>query len=221
MEILEVRGLSFECNRKKILALGAHPDDIEYGCGGTLLKLSDTGHEIFLYVLTDGAKAASPEVRRQEQEKAALQLKAQEVFWGGFTDAQLPDDHAIITSLEKVVRLIQPDEIYFPYHKDTHQDHRKLSRAALVASRSTTKVLCFDGWSTLDFNPVVFVDIDDVIERKKALLACHASQSQRELEYNQNKIEDAIEATARFRGLQARIRHAEAFLPVRFVREMK
>lgn len=208
-------------SRKKILALGAHPDDIEYGCGGTLLIHSDNGNEVFLYVLTDGAKAADPEVRRQEQNAAASLLKAREIFWGGFTDAQLPDDHAVITSLEKVVRAVQPDEIYFHYHNDTHQDHRKLARAALVASRSTAKVLYFDGWSTLEFNPVVFVDIAEVVERKKDLLACHASQSRRELEYNRNKIEDAVEATARFRGLQARIHYAEAFLPVRFVRDLK
>jgi LmbE family N-acetylglucosaminyl deacetylase len=206
--------------KRSILAMGAHPDDIEFGCGGTLLKSAEQGAEISLYILTDGSKAASAAIRRREQEMAANFLGGADLHWGGFVDAELPDDHALITSMEKVIRAVRPDEVYFHFPGDTHQDHRKLSKAALVASRSITKVFYYDGWSTLDFNPFVFIDIAEVIEKKKRLLACHESQVKRELEYNQNKIEDAIEATARFRGLQAKIRYAEAFLPVRFLRNI-
>lgn len=205
-------------SKKRILALGAHPDDIEYGCGGTLLQYSDLGHHIFLYVLSNGEKAAPPEIRHREQEDAARLLGAKELFWGGFIDAELPDEHHIIQSLDAIVKKVAPDEVYCPFQNDTHQDHRKLARASLVATRAITKVICFDGWSTLDFNPNFFVDIQGVIDRKKSLLACHQSQAKRELEYSKNKIEDAVEATARFRGLQAKIHFAEAFVLVRYLR---
>lgn len=206
--------------KRRILALGAHPDDIEYGCGGTLLKYAALGHEIHLYVLTDGSKAGDPDVRRAEQEAAAGMLGASSLHWGGFTDAELPGDHALIQSMERVIHDVRPDELYFHHDHDTHQDHRKLSRAALVASRTVHSVFYFDGWSTIHFSPTVYVDIADQVERKKELLACHRSQTERELMYNQNKIGDAVEAMGRFRGLQAKITYAEAFLPVRHIRDL-
>jgi LmbE family N-acetylglucosaminyl deacetylase len=202
-----------------ILAMGAHPDDIEFGCGGLLIRLSDKGHCLHLYVLTDGSKAASSEVRRAEQEAAAQYLGA-ELFWGGFEDANLPNDHVIIQSMEQVLKETRPDEVYINYYRDTHQDHRKLAQAALVATRTVTKVFYYDDWSTLNFNPNVFVDIEGVLDRKIELLSKHQSQATREFEHTQNCIKDSVLATARFRGLQAHIRFAEAFLPVRFVRDI-
>ena len=204
---------------KRILAMGAHPDDIEFGCGGLLVRLSDKGYHLHLYVLTDGSKAASSEVRRAEQEVAVRYLRA-ELFWGGFEDANLPNDHLIIQSMEQVLKKVRPDEVYINYYRDTHQDHRKLAQAALVATRAVTKVFYYDDWSTIDFTPNVFVDIEGVLDRKIELLSKHQSQAEREFEHTQNCIKDSILATARFRGLQAHIRFAEAFLPVRFVRDI-
>ena len=59
-----------------ILAIGAHPDDIEIGCGGTLLKYRDKGFSVFLMVLTDGQFGASKEVRKQEQIRSSKILDA-------------------------------------------------------------------------------------------------------------------------------------------------
>jgi LmbE family N-acetylglucosaminyl deacetylase len=207
--------------KKHILAMGAHSDDIEYGCGGTLLRYKDLGHSIYLYVLTDGSKTASVEIRHAEQEEAAKYLGASGLYWGGFKDAELPDELEIIRSMEEVVKHVCPDEVYINYHEDTHQDHRKLATAALVATRSVRKVFYYESWSSLNFNPNVFVDIENVIARKKELLCKHMSQVTREFEHNQNRYEDAVEAAARFRGFQARIHYAEAFLPVRFIRDLK
>ena len=66
----------------RILAIGAHPDDIEAGCGGTLLKYAQNGHRIFLMVMTDGDKGGSSDVRKREQERSAKQLRAEKIFWG-------------------------------------------------------------------------------------------------------------------------------------------
>ena len=206
--------------KKHILAMGAHSDDIEYGCGGALLKYKDIGHNIYLYVLTDGSKTAPADIRRAEQEEAAKYLGASGLYWGGFKDAELPDELEIIQSMEKVIKEVRPDEVYINYCEDTHQDHRKLASAALVATRSVKKVFYYESWSSINFNPNVFVDIADVISRKKELLCKHVSQVTREFEHNQNRYEDAVEAAARFRGFQAHIHYAEAFLPVRFVRDL-
>jgi LmbE family N-acetylglucosaminyl deacetylase len=64
--------------RMNILAIGAHPDDIEYGCAGTLIKYAERGHHIFLLVLTGGQEGGSTETRKQEQEAAAEIMKVPE-----------------------------------------------------------------------------------------------------------------------------------------------
>ena len=66
----------------KILAIGAHPDDIEYGCAGTLLKYGQQGHEVYLCIATDGSCKADPEMRKQEQLESARIMGATDVFFG-------------------------------------------------------------------------------------------------------------------------------------------
>ena len=68
----------------KILAIGAHPDDIEFGCGGTLIKYGLKGHDIYLLVMTEGGMGGNQVERRKEQEEAAQLLGARELFWGGY-----------------------------------------------------------------------------------------------------------------------------------------
>jgi len=65
-----------------VLAIGAHPDDIEIGCGGTLLKLKQQGHKVYMLVMTRGESGGCPEKRLQEQEAAAEYIGAEEIFWG-------------------------------------------------------------------------------------------------------------------------------------------
>jgi len=74
-----------------ILAVGPHPDDIEIGCAGTLIKYAQKGHDVFLLIITRGGKGGDGEVRYAEQLKAAEIIGARDVFWGGFEDTKLPD----------------------------------------------------------------------------------------------------------------------------------
>ena len=73
-----------------ILALGAHPDDIEYGCAGMLTKYAQKGHAVYLFVASDGALGGDAAVRRAEQADAALVMDARAVFWGGYPDTEVP-----------------------------------------------------------------------------------------------------------------------------------
>ena len=198
-----------------ILAIGAHPDDIEYGCAATLIKYRQQGHRIFLLVVTDGACKGDPEIRRAEQLESARIMGAEEVFFGGYPDTELTCSRDLIMSIEDIALKVEPDFGFVPYPDDTHQDHRALAQAVIPASRSIIRnVLYFDGLSTQNFTPSVYVDIGDVLESKLACLEAHQSQVMNT--YIQDmSIVDIARSAAHFRGIQGRVKHAEAFSPVR------
>ena len=199
----------------KILAIGAHPDDIEYGCAGTLVKYRQQGHEVYLCVVTDGSCKADPEVRKKEQLESARIMGATDVFFGGYTDTELTCSRELIMYFEGIAREIQPDFGLIPYPDDTHQDHRALSQAAIPASRSLIKnVLYYDGLSTQNFIPSVYVDIEDVFETKLACLEAHRSQVMNTY-IKDMSIVDVARSANHFRGIQGRVKYAEAFSPVR------
>ncbi len=197
-----------------ILAIGAHPDDIEYGCAGTMIKYAERGHHIFLMVLTSGQEGGSTEIRQQEQEAAAEIMKVQKVFWGKYHDTQLPLNKELIEKIEEVLGEVKPDLILVNYGDDTHQDHRILTRATMSATRYVRNVLFFEGPTTQNFNPQVFVDISDTLERKFKVLEAHASQVMK-TNIEDMSIVELAQANATFRGIQGRVKFAEAFAPLR------
>ncbi len=197
-----------------ILAIGAHPDDIEYGCAGTLIKYAKRGHHIFLMVLTSGQEGGSTEIRQQEQEAAAEIMKVQKVFWGNYHDTQLPLNKELIEKIEEVLGEVKPDLILVNYGDDTHQDHRILTRATMSATRYVRNVLFFEGPTTQNFNPQVFVDISDTLERKFKVLEAHSSQVMK-TNIEDMYIIELAQASATFRGIQGRVKFAEAFAPLR------
>ncbi len=200
--------------RMNILAIGAHPDDIEYGCAGTLVKYAERGHHIFLLVLTSGQEGGSTETRQQEQEAAAEIMKVQKVFWGDYHDTQLPLNKELIEKIEEVLGEVKPDLILVNYGDDTHQDHRILTQATMSATRYVRNVLFFEVPTTQNFNPQVFVDISDTLERKFKVLEAHASQVMK-TNIEDMYIIELARANATFRGIQGRVKFAEAFAPLR------
>jgi LmbE family N-acetylglucosaminyl deacetylase len=197
-----------------ILAIGAHPDDIEYGCAGTLVKYADRGHRILLMILTGGEEGGSGDERQREQSAAAEIIGAQQVFWGGYRDTQLPLNKELIDKIEEVLVEVKPDLILVNYGDDTHQDHRILTEATMSATRYVRNVLFFEGPTTQNFNPQVFVDISDTLERKFQALKAHGSQVMKTNIENMSIVELA-RANATFRGIQGRAKFAEAFAPLR------
>ncbi len=197
-----------------ILAIGAHPDDIEYGCAGTMIKYAERGHHIFLMVLTSGQEGGSTEIRQQEQEAAAEIMKVQKVFWGDYHDTQLPLNKELVEKIEEVLGEVKPDLILVNYGDDTHQDHRILTQATMSATRYVRNVLFFEVPTTQNFNPQVFVDISDTLERKFKVLEAHASQVMK-TNIEDMYIIELARANATFRGIQGRVKFAEAFAPLR------
>lgn len=198
----------------RILAIGAHPDDIEAGCGGTLLKYAQKGHRIFLMVMTSGDKGGSSGVRKREQEQSAKQLRVEKIYWGGYEDTAVPMGRELIQEIEEVVKEVQPHFIFAHYHDDTHQDHRHLAMSTITATRYTKNVLFYEGPTTQNFSPTVFVDIDQVVEEKVKSIEAHASQVKK-TNIEGLSIVDVIRAGAHFRGIQGRVKNAEGFVPLR------
>jgi LmbE family N-acetylglucosaminyl deacetylase len=199
---------------KTILAIGSHPDDIEFGCGGTCIRLARQGCDVFLLILTDGSAGGDPVVRKREQNDSLKVLGAKKVFWGGFTDTHLPFYQNVISSIESVVKEIAPTHVFVHHGKDTHQDHRHVTTCTVAATRNVPNVLFYEGPTAYDFEPSVFVDIGNCLQRKFKSLSSHKSQVKK-TNINDQSILDIARATAIFRGTQCRIPYAEAFRSLR------
>jgi len=197
-----------------ILAIGAHPDDIEFGCGGTLIKYTERGHRLFLLVMTEGGLGGAASVRAKEQLESKAILGAEDVFWGGYEDTLLLMDLAMISKIENVISKVKPDFIFCNFLDDTHQDHRHLAQATISATRYIRNVLFYEGPTTQNFIPHIFVDISDTLDKKIQALEAHRSQ------VTKTNIEDLTvvelaRSSANFRGIQGRVKYAEAFHSLR------
>ena len=199
-----------------VLAIGAHPDDIEYGCGGMLTKYAERGHDVYLWIASDGALGGDASVRRQEQSDSALVIGAREVFWGDYLDTEIPLTRELIVRLESVIRRIQPRMIFVHFPDDTHQDHRNLAQSTLSATRYVPKFLFYEGPTTQNFTPNCFTDIEKVLDKKLACLEAHRSQVAKTNIEDLTILELAV-SSANFRGIQARVKYAEAFQSIRLL----
>ncbi|MFJ5228805.1 PIG-L deacetylase family protein [Kitasatospora sp. NPDC088391] len=195
----------------RILAIGAHPDDIELGCGATLLKARQDGAAVGLLVLTDGRLGpGDPELRSREQRSAADHLGAT-LYRGGFRDGELVHDAALTGRIEQVLAEFRPDLVLTHAPADSHQDHRAAADATVAAARTHPHLLHYEGPTTLDFHPTVYSDVAGHVPGKLALLRHHLSQV-----VGSRRVDlDALAAQARFRGFQGRLEAAEAFTATR------
>ena len=194
---------------KKVLVIGAHPDDIEFGCGGTLIELARKGFEIVMYVATRGEVGGNYKVRTKEQERSAKIIGAR-VIWGGFADTKLLNNKELIDEIEGVINKIKPEFIFVNFYDDTHQDHVVLSKATITAARYITNLFFYETPTSRNFYPKFFVDIGKVISKKILLLKAHASQLNKTRVKNL-LITESAKSTAIFRGYQARVKYAEGF----------
>lgn len=197
-----------------ILAIGAHPDDIEIGCAGTLIKYGRKGHGIYALVMTGGDLGGDDEVRRAEQSRSNEVMGVKKTFWGGYNDTEIPLDNGIIGAIENVIAEVEPHFIFVNYFHDTHQDHRQLARATISATRYIKNVLFYEVPTTHDFSPSIFVNIGDTLEDKIQALKAHDSQVMK-TNIGDLSIIDVARAQAGFRGVHARVKHAEGFAPQR------
>lgn len=199
-------------NRKyKIMVAGGHPGDPEYGCGGTIARLTALGHDVVLLYLNDGAWETSAPVRIAEAKKACEILKARPVY-AGQANGHAIVDNAHYESFQKIVADENPDAVFNQWFIDNHPDHRAIANLTYEAwNRLKRRFALYyyevsDGEDTMQFNaPTHYVDITAVADTKRAACFAHASQTP-ERYY---ALQDTVAA---FRGMSISCKRAEAFL---------
>jgi LmbE family N-acetylglucosaminyl deacetylase len=198
---------------RSVLAVGAHPDDIELGCGGALAAHDAAGDSVAMLVLTGGEHGAGTLWQRQrEQERAAAALGAT-LIWGGLADCAVAVDAASVALVEEAIGRVGADTIYVHSADDTHQDHRAAAAVTLAAARFQSVVLHYRSPTTTQFQPTLYVDIAAHLGRKLQALGCHRSQ----VEGAALVEPDVVVAAARYFGAEARTGYAEPFAAARFV----
>lgn len=171
-----------------ILAIGAHFDDVELGCGGTLARHVKKRDKAFIYVATTSgfsnyAKRVlrTDKVALKEGKKAAEILKAK-LFCGNFKTLKLEFTEEVSTSLIEIVEKNNIDLIYTHWFGDTHHDHASLAKASLEASRHVKRLLMYrSNWyhSTIDFRGNFYVDVTDTWATKEKAIRVHKSEYHR------------------------------------------
>ena len=212
-------------NGKRILAFGAHPDDIEFGCGAFLLDAAEKGAQLNLIVLSKGEAGTHGEssIREEESQKAANQLGADLQFLPTAGDTRIRTSLELAQEMARRIRSTKPDLILAPTgHLNQHPDHRETNLAVRDAHRlarygktpgledlepHAAQLLLFyeisSGGSDGDGLNSVLVDISSHVEAWKELMQCHASQVK-----NMDYIDLQL-SRARVYGIQAGVHSAQ------------
>jgi LmbE family N-acetylglucosaminyl deacetylase len=163
--------------REHVLAVGAHPDDVEIGVGGILASHRAAGDSVVILTLSRGAKGGEPSYRQSES-LASAELLGARLFLEDLTDTEISNTGPTVSVIERVVAEVNPTIVYTHSVHDRHQDHRATHEATLVATRVVRTVACFQSpSSTVDFRPSRFVSIDGYTDTKLSLIECFRSQA--------------------------------------------
>ena len=193
-----------------ILAIGAHPDDIELGCGGTLLKVVQKGHPVYMYTLTRGGASGKVIRRSNELVDSAKSIGATTLWIDDYEDSKVYLTKELINSIEFFIRKSKADVIYTHPLRDNHHDHRAIAEATIEAGRFTPTIFGYENPSTRNFFPSMYYDITDVIQSKINLLKLYGSQHSKQFLST-----EAVKGLSEYRAFQSRldsrIRNMEAF----------
>ena len=219
----------------KILAIGAHPDDVELGCGGALALFKKRGHDVSVLVLTRGEASGDPVVRENECKLAASIIGVDQLYFGNMTDTRITDGIETIRTIENTIDTVAPDFVFTHSPKDSHQDHRNTYLATLSAARYAGRILLYESPAALqEFSPQAFIDISQTMNPK--LKAVEAFNSQAAKPYmngktrstdpcrnceNYSQMSSAMAGLARYRGFQAGVDLAEAFEVARYILDLE
>lgn len=201
----------------RVVVTGGHPGDPEYGCGGTIARYSDLGHEVVLLYLNrgEGGIAGKPAeevgaIRSGEARKACELLGARPVF-AAHTDGKAIVDQGHYEQFHELLAAQKPDVVFAQWPIDGHADHRAISSLAYEAWLRMHKSFAFyyyevtTGEDTLQFAPTHYVDISVQAARKRSACFAHASQQPERFYSIQEQI-------AKFRGVESGHQQAEAFI---------
>jgi LmbE family N-acetylglucosaminyl deacetylase len=219
----------------RVLAVGAHPDDLEILCAGTLARFVRDGHEVVMCHATLGDRGSfehtSEEIAgiREREARAAADIAGAEACTLGLHDGEVnaadPEQRRLVVDL---VRETQPDVIITHHPDDYMVDHNQVSELVLEMSFLSSlplletrlaahpvvpAVFYMETVAGLGFSPSEFVDISDVIDIKTSMLEAHQSQLTWLRDHDGVDIVEQMRTAARFRGQQCGVAYAEGFAP--------
>lgn len=219
----------------RVLAIGAHPDDIELLCGGTMAKYVKNGHAVTIASMTNGDKGHPKippkelgKIRLEEARRSASVLGADHI-WVGFRDAEVFHNQTSVMKVVEAVRKAKPDVVFTMSPQDYHGDHINTSTIVAEAvfdagvpsvktrspAHTAKRVYHCETVFGIGFDPDLWIDISDTIELKLRALQEHKSQINWMKEHHGIDFIDDIRVCARFRGLQVGVKYAEVFQQVR------
>ena len=217
----------------RVLAIGAHPDDIELACSGTLAKCVKRGDTVIVCHVSSGnlghVVIPPDELRiiRANEAKKAGAMAGIEVIWGGFDDLDIYDNNkAARDKIIEVIKYADPDFIITHSPNDYMPDHTAVSRLVFDASFAATlpnydannskaaklvPIYYMDTLAGVNFEPTEYVDISEEIELKMNMLECHESQLVWMREHDNIDFAQMIRTCSKYRGYQCGAEYAEGF----------
>ena len=216
----------------RVLAVGAHPDDIEILCAGTLAKFAKQGHEIVMCYVTNGNMGHMiippdelAEIRKEEARKSAAVIGA-EMLWMNIDDQMTVDDLDSRLKFIEMVRRAKADLVLTHYPDDYIMDHRRTSSLVFESTfmsglphvkteskhhAGVVPIYEMDTLAGIGFLPTEWVDISDCFETKIEMLSQHQSQVKWLKDHDNIDIIEFVTVAARYRGIQAGVKYAEGF----------
>ncbi len=223
-----------------ILAIGAHPDDLDICCGGTLIRLARGGARVVMAVMTDGRANPTGDpvgvaARRKREAQRSAGLAGAELAWLGFPDGGLVDDEPARLTLIALMMRVQPDLIITHTPDDYHSDHIATARLVMATVqmawapppglagdplRKPVPVAFMPPANGINFIPEEYVDVSEVWETKLQMALSHRSQylpwpapedEPLPEPLEQHSFTRLVRVVDEFYGLQCWCRYAEAF----------
>jgi LmbE family N-acetylglucosaminyl deacetylase len=217
----------------RVLAIGAHPDDIEIACSGTLAKCIKRGDTVIVCHVSSGSLGhvvIQPDelrlIRANEAKKAGALAGVEEVLCAGFDDLEIFDTKEARDKLVDIIKYANPDLIITHDPNDYMPDHTTVSKLVFDASFTATlpnykskykqpakmvPIYYMDTLAGVNFNPTDYVDITEEIDLKLQMLNCHESQVVWMRDHDGIDFADMVKTISKYRGYQCGIPYAEAF----------
>jgi LmbE family N-acetylglucosaminyl deacetylase len=207
-----------------VLAMGAHPDDMELEAGGTLAKFAKKGYDVYLLILTSGGytdingKTYVDEELRNEAEKATKILGIKDVMFLSYPTKDLPANGEVISKVDSIVNELRPD-VFISHHPfDSHQDHKSAADIMFAVSRQGRVKNVFSA-STLPYRPNVFafrpqfyVDITETLETKLNAIRAYKTQYAK---FGSEVLIEHVKGMAKTYGWAMGYEYAECFEVIR------
>lgn len=213
---------------KNILAVGAHADDVEIGCGGTIALHSKIGDNVIMLIMAessytnyDGTVLRSKEEGEVEEEMAAKLLGSRLINLG-FKTKEIPYSKESIEFINEIIDKNNIDTIYTHWYHDTHQDHKRTTESVISAGRYVKNILMYEpeypaGRSYTGFRNQYYMNIESTFKIKMEALKQHKTQVKK---YGEDNFLGAVEARSRHRGYEISSKYAECFEVIRLLGEL-